>query len=199
MVSKDFSVSIPSYVTLIPNVLMLNGRGPCVLEEMSSNLDNNYIELNIANSSFYAQCAGPMFISIQTSPELSKRKELKCERQAIDCRLSDWSEWSGCSTKSSQSESRTREILVKSENGGRACGQTKEERKCTHVDCVMSEWSGWTICNGEVKSRIRSIVVEPKNGGEKCPPLEETMSCRNCEVNSWGEWSKCDGKFIRRT
>lgn len=56
----------------------------------------------------------------------------------IDCQLSEWSDWSGCSNKiaktsrsmDEKTESRTRDILVKPKYGGMKCGDLEEQRSC---------------------------------------------------------------------
>jgi hypothetical protein len=97
---------------------------------------------------------------------------------AVDCVLSEWSEWSACS---SGTQTRTRTVITAPENGGNACGVLSESRACvtppTPIDCVVSEWSEWGLCVNGSQERTRTVITSPANGGLSCPVLSEVRTC----------------------
>jgi hypothetical protein len=106
-----------------------------------------------------------------------------CPRM-IDCEVSDWTEWSNCSLPCDGGNStRTREILVTPEFGGRLCPAMVESRACNtrECDCGVTEFGSYTVCDrecgGGTSSRSRTIFREPLGDGELCPALNESVSC----------------------
>jgi hypothetical protein len=97
---------------------------------------------------------------------------------AVDCVLSDWSEWSECEDGT---QTRTRTVITAPENGGNACGVLSESRACvtppTPIDCVVSEWSEWGPCVNGSQERTRTVITSPANGGLSCPVLSEVRTC----------------------
>jgi hypothetical protein len=97
---------------------------------------------------------------------------------AVDCVLSDWSEWSECEDGT---QTRTRTVITAPENGGNACGALSESRPCetppTPIDCVVSDWSEWGVCVNGSQERTRTIITSPENGGLSCPVLSEVRAC----------------------
>ena len=54
----------------------------------------------------------------------------------VDCKLSDWDEWSSCSKSCDKgSRSRNRTILVSPENEGQQCGSTFDIMDCNEDPC----------------------------------------------------------------
>jgi hypothetical protein len=123
-----------------------------------------------------------------------------------DCVLSEWGDWSPCSTTcGAGTQTRSRTVVQPPANGGLACGALVETRACSSppcpVDCVMSEWGPWGACSascgGGVQSRSRLILQPPANGGKACGPISETQACAlqpcptDCVMGEWGPWSPC--------
>ena len=126
----------------------------------------------------------------------------------VDCKMSDWSSWSACSTDCGGGEKvRTRKVLASSVGNGKECGHTIERETCNTqncpTDCVVGEWTDWSSCsvacggNG-IQTRTRPILRPSANGGKACPILSETRSCgtqacrADCKVSEWGPWGECD-------
>merc|ERR1740138_867227 len=110
-------------------------------------------------------------------PPCSRPKKCKQFKCPVDCVESEWSGWSKC-TKECESgvQVRTRSILTKAKNGGRACDTVQEEQPCNtgscDRDCSLDEWTEWTpcsmACGGGEQERIKKVVI-PIRGEGKCP------------------------------
>jgi uncharacterized protein YukE len=137
---------------------------------------------------------------------LSEKRSCNTQPCPVDCQLSNWSDWSACTTScGGGTQSRTRSVLVNPANGGKSCDILKEDRACnTHsckVDCQVGNWSGWSICSkscgGGTQTRYRNITVHPANGGASCPNLSESQYCNieacpvDCQVGNWSGWTSC--------
>ncbi|KFG57279.1 sushi domain (scr repeat) domain protein [Toxoplasma gondii RUB] len=141
-------------------------------------------------------------------PKLEETREgcnadVKCPE---NCVVSEWGEWSDCSTTCGEGQSRRqREILKHPDTNGQNCPETEQARVCMKdsctTACVVSEWSEWgpcgASCGGGERTRKRSIVSPPVNGGALCPSLTEDEVCNDfscdggCEVGPWSDWSAC--------
>lgn len=134
---------------------------------------------------------------------------------AIDCVLSEWSDWTACSSACGEgTHTRTRRILTAAsvDPPGAACGPLSEEVKCfsprgaCKQDCEMSEWSSWSSCSqscgagGKRLSTRRILKAGGVGGGESCAgallvreeACNEDVPCvSDCEVGEWTEWTGC--------
>uniref|UniRef100_A0A674ML26 Thrombospondin type-1 domain-containing protein 7A n=1 Tax=Takifugu rubripes TaxID=31033 RepID=A0A674ML26_TAKRU len=138
----------------------------------------------------------------------------------LDCKLSDWSTWSGCSAScGSGLQMRSKWLREKAFNGGRPCprldlkNQVYEAVPC-HSDCSQYEWrvESWSICTinavddlpacGEgVQSRKIRSVSQPAGGVDVSLCDQEEMPSRaqvcflacpkDCVTSAWGPWSSC--------
>ena len=141
-------------------------------------------------------------------PPPSDVSRLQNQTCAVDCVVSDWSNWNTCTAEcgSTGVRSRTRSITTPPLNGGLACPATTEVQACNRVpcpvDCVVGDWSNWNTCTAEcgstgVRSRTRSITTPPLNGGLACPATTEVQACNrvpcpvDCVVGVWNDWSPC--------
>uniref|UniRef100_A0A672IR05 Thrombospondin type-1 domain-containing protein 7A n=1 Tax=Salarias fasciatus TaxID=181472 RepID=A0A672IR05_SALFA len=138
----------------------------------------------------------------------------------LDCKLSDWSAWSACSTScGSGLKIRSKWLREKAFNGGRPCPKLDLKNQVRvyeavpcHSDCSQYEWrvEPWSICTintvddlpacGEgVQSRkIRSVkdgtVKESLCDQEEMPPRAQVcyLACPDdCVTAPWGSWSNC--------
>ncbi|XP_028399703.1 thrombospondin type-1 domain-containing protein 7B-like [Dendronephthya gigantea] len=152
---------------------------------------------------------------ITQRPDRSKVCELPC-----DCHVAAWGEWSGCPDDCSRSEeSRTRGILFPPQNGGKACGDLVEKRKCS-IKCQSYKWhvSEWGACGnlgyGEPRCRnsyqervVFCIKSDPAVKASDVRPVADhlcdvvakpaarqpcrTPCPRDCLVSSWNPWQPC--------
>mmetsp|Transcript_37944 Transcript_37944/g.95288 ORF Transcript_37944/g.95288 Transcript_37944/m.95288 type:complete len:1714 (+) Transcript_37944:79-5220(+) len=132
--------------------------------------------------------------------------------QPVDCAVSVWMEWSGCSeTCGGGQQTRLRTIITRAANGGKPCTTPLSEKrgcgeqaceKAEAIDCVMGSWEEWTPCiTGEQKMRRRVIETPPRSGGKACEAeLAQTAGCglraslapQTCVMGDWSAWQLCD-------
>ena len=111
---------------------------------------------------------------------------------SVDCKVSDWSEWTCDKSKGLKTKSRT---IITQPSGDDAiqCPPLFETGDPCMRDCQTSDWSEWN-CDRKtgVKTRTKTVIVQPTSDGIQCPPLSETGECtRDCQVSNWDDWS-CD-------
>jgi len=144
-------------------------------------------------------CSGPRIESKKVAAEV-------CKLVKKDCEMTEWQDWSVCTSSADQSF-RIRTITQTPENGGHTCKTPmKETRPCgmrIAIQCEISEWQPWTDCSSSCgtgrHTRMRRILNEAVNGGGACTgPLLQTSECfvkkchsEDCQVSDWGEWSFC--------
>ena len=125
----------------------------------------------------------------------------------IDSVVSNWSEWTACSTTCGiGSQSRTRTVIVNPAFGGIPIPILEQDTSCNAtsgcpVDCVVSDWSIFSTCSqtcgGGTHVHTRGILEPSKNNGAACPPLSEILPCNtqpcpiDCVVSDWTDWSLC--------
>jgi len=137
---------------------------------------------------------------------LIERKACNTQSCLVDCKVSNWNEWSSCTAScGGGKQTRSRTILVASSGGGKECPVLSETQDCNigkcPIDCKVGEWSAWSACDkecgGGTQFRTRKILQEAANGGQQCPILKETRTCNSqacaadCEVGDWSNWSSC--------
>ncbi|CAJ1342471.1 unnamed protein product [Effrenium voratum] len=139
-------------------------------------------------------CSGPL---LET-----KHCHTQCGH-AVDCKLSEWSQWSHCTNLTSQvvrgQRYRHRHVVTEPERGGMACsGDLRQTRACLSEmpeDCLFSPWEAWSICStrcGEgTQWRARRIHQVAEDGGRQCHGhIEESQACQ-----SWHD--DCDNHVKR--
>ncbi|CAD7963513.1 unnamed protein product [Amoebophrya sp. A25] len=139
--------------------------------------------------------------------------EPDCTKEPADCVLSEWDDWSQCTSACGGGQTyRTRGILKEAKNGGKTCENDimKETRPCNTevcsvpIDCEAAEWSSWSSCtascDGGVQTRKRKIIQHAAAGGNPCDfPLEQVEPCGtapckdpiDCVWGEWAPWSDC--------
>eukprot|EP00931_Biecheleriopsis_adriatica_P049028 TRINITY_DN28353_c0_g1_i1.p1 TRINITY_DN28353_c0_g1~~TRINITY_DN28353_c0_g1_i1.p1 ORF type:complete len:1538 (+),score=223.45 TRINITY_DN28353_c0_g1_i1:91-4704(+) len=134
--------------------------------------------------------------------------------QVIDCRWSDWEQWSSCSVScDGGTKTRTRNIAI-SPHGGVGCSPKDkvEAAPCGTQTCgegcrngQWGEWREWSPCSGSCSEsyryRRRNIAVHPNYCGnateglreeyEQCTTLPPCKVQTDCELSEWGSWSSC--------
>merc|ERR1719327_719590 len=130
-------------------------------------------------------------------PPLSMEQECQTQPCPIDCQMDDWSGWSGCSKDCGGGVmSRSRNIEVEPDFGGKECGATTDTQMCNvdacNVPCELADWGEWSdcskACNSGIEVRRKAIFVEALGTGycahensderfearpcndQKCPP-----------------------------
>jgi len=127
----------------------------------------------------------------------------------IDCELSNWTAWSGCSAPCDGVRERSRRIKSYAQGHGNQCmdedlttveacnpgpGESLPEpcagTPLAKADCVVSNWDEWepctATCGGGQKERARHILSTARNNGIPCDDeLLETASCGTmvCSTN----------------
>jgi hypothetical protein len=95
----------------------------------------------------------------------------------INCDMSAWSGWSGCTAECGGGlQSHTRSILTKPKNGGLPCNTVEESRPCATMscdrNCMLSRWTAWTpcsmACDGGFHEKFRHVAI-PTRGKGICP------------------------------
>lgn len=146
-------------------------------------------------------CRGPL-------KELAEceNKDPTCEfSKPVDCKLSDWGEWSACDADHQRNRNRRMEVMAA--HGGKGCeGSLVQTETCKEQvrDCQISDWTEWDQCDKTCGSgqnhRQRQIELFPKNGGAACPAeLIQTQGCNlaacivhDAELGPWSEWGQCN-------
>jgi hypothetical protein len=110
-------------------------------------------------------------------PQLERAKKCKQQKCPVDCVESQWSGWSKC-TKDCEGgiRVRTRSVLTKAKNGGKACDTVQEEESCNtgscDRNCELDDWTSWSpcsmACGGGTTTRLKKVVI-PTRGRGLCP------------------------------
>eukprot|EP00929_Paragymnodinium_shiwhaense_P017134 TRINITY_DN1260_c0_g2_i1.p1 TRINITY_DN1260_c0_g2~~TRINITY_DN1260_c0_g2_i1.p1 ORF type:complete len:1993 (+),score=486.90 TRINITY_DN1260_c0_g2_i1:90-6068(+) len=144
----------------------------------------------------------------------------KCEVD-VDCEMSEWHEWSACSSSCNGIRERNRHITRTSEGEGKACTDTTKEVEPCHPgknggpppmgcgdheivsQCVLSDWSGWSKCSRTCDSGQMSKSRHVLQPAVNAPPCEAllviTAACNTqpCDTNVkdcvMGNWSAWSG------
>ncbi|KAG5268284.1 hypothetical protein AALO_G00210820 [Alosa alosa] len=116
------------------------------------------------------------------------------EADCVDCVLSPWTAWSGCSVSCGLgSLFRQRDVLRDARPGGACGGAQFDSRACflqaCAVDGAWSEWTSWSPCDvscgGGLMVRNRSCSnPPPKNGGHDCEGM--TLQTQTCNTQPCG-------------
>merc|ERR1719313_1915681 len=107
-------------------------------------------------------------------PPLQMEQECQTQPCPIDCQMDDWSGWSGCSKDCGGGVmSRSRNIEVEPDFGGKECGATTDTQMCNveacNIPCELADWGDWSecskACNGGIEVRRKDIFVPAKGTG----------------------------------
>jgi len=134
-----------------------------------------------------------------------------------DCEWGPWAQWTPCSkTCGGGTIHRSREISVKSKNGGNQClGSPQQGAECNMqscaTDCVWTDWTEWNACpvscDGGFRTKTRFVEVEAEDGGRPCggnTTLKDACNADpcpfDCTLLDWSDWEACSvscGEGIR--
>lgn len=94
-------------------------------------------------------------------------------RSQTDCILSEWSDWTTCSSDGLQF--RTRGVKRYADD----CPEVLEYRLCIqNLDCVVGPWKYVGGCIDGLQNQSRTIVVQPNGNGTTCPETLQTVPCK---------------------
>jgi len=120
----------------------------------------------------------------------------------VNCSLTDWGDWTECSTSCNGMKRRFRQVGTYGRGTGDFCtGALKETWPCNpepgeevprrcgeddSVDCLFGDWKEWSdcsaTCGGGEHRRSRIVVQHPSAGGRGCMgPLSEVSECARTE------------------
>jgi hypothetical protein len=125
-------------------------------------------------------------------PQLQRPKKCNQFKCPVDCVESEWSGWSKCSKDCEGGvQVRTRSILTKAKNGGKACDTVQEEQPCNtgscDRDCTLDPWTDWSpcsmACGGGDTERYKSVLI-PIRGEGKCPRARSAMRYGKKDCNT---------------
>ena len=148
-------------------------------------------------------------------PILSDTQPCNSNPCSVDCKVSEWSNWSICDKPcEGGKQTRNRKVIQEALYGGTNCPALTETQICNPqgcpVDCTVNDWSDWSTCDkpcgGGSKSRTRTVKTQPLNDGKICPVLSETQVCNqiicstlDCQLSEWSPWSDCINGTQTRT
>jgi len=133
-------------------------------------------------------------------PVVEEVKSCNLDKCPIDCKLSEWSGWSGCTAQCGGGlMERSRDAIVEPEHGGEPCEEMKQARSCNiqscDKDCELLDWSEWTpcskACNAGVSTRVRTIDT-PLRGDGFCPKIRDPARLESRKCNTF----PCKNDFL---
>jgi uncharacterized protein YegL len=125
-------------------------------------------------------------------PALSRQKKCNQIKCPVNCEMSEWSGWSGCTAECEGGvQAHTRSILTLPSNGGESCNTIEESRACNTEscdrDCTLADWTSWApcsvACGGGFQERYKHVLV-PIRGAGKCPKAEGPERYAKQECNA---------------
>ena len=125
---------------------------------------------------------------------------------SVDCVVSGWSGWTGCSASCGGGTQMTNPIITTYAVGnGNPCPAPKTQPCNTHAcpaDCQVSGWVNDGICSkdcgGGKQQQIRTVTQEKIGAGAGCPPLTQVVDCNtqpcpvDCVTSPWSSLGSCD-------
>jgi len=128
-------------------------------------------------------------------PALVRSRRCNLVPCPIDCKVSTFSKWSGCTKRCGGGEmKRFRTITQTAYYFGKPCPPLVQKAKCNSNPCAkpckVSKWSAWGSCSkscagqpagkrlfGAKQERTRFVVQQAAWGGHPCPALTQTKLC----------------------
>jgi hypothetical protein len=142
-------------------------------------------------------------------PLLEAQKACNDHKCPIDCKLNDWSGWSGCTAKCGGGVmEKIRSTAIEAQHGGEPCGETSQTESCNvqacDKDCELSDWTAWSDCSKECDegtSERERTITEPAIGQGGCPAIrseerhaEQTCNSVPCVKTVGAPNLKCESK-----
>eukprot|EP00928_Gymnodinium_smaydae_P012916 TRINITY_DN14716_c0_g5_i1.p1 TRINITY_DN14716_c0_g5~~TRINITY_DN14716_c0_g5_i1.p1 ORF type:complete len:979 (+),score=209.38 TRINITY_DN14716_c0_g5_i1:73-3009(+) len=127
-------------------------------------------------------------------PLLNMTKRCGQHKCAIDCKLSEWEDYSKCTKECGGGvQTRTRMLEVKPKNGGKHCDALQETRNCNtgscDRDCALADWTTFSecsqACNSGFSLRSRSVVVSERGRGKCWADIsKERLQRQSCNTQA---------------
>lgn len=130
-----------------------------------------------------------------------------------NCRLTDWSEWSGCSSRCGKGVRTRTRTFVDEQAAQYGCSRAELVAKEVCISecqgsnvCVTKDWSEWSECSVSCGRGLRKRTrapIEPLKRACEDVELAELEPCTgtqgfncsseptSCEVSEWSHWSEC--------
>lgn len=210
------------------------GSASSLEQTLSSDAPKPFARLTVTRQRIYEKsCNGEPNgnVSGDSLPNNPNRSHIPTNKQypdptmppiAADCRFTEWSDWSSCSSTCGRGiRTRTRAFI--DENAQQAgCSRVDliEKKICLsecigNATCVTEDWTDWSRCSvncGQGYRRRTRAIIESKRRAcdsvelaqfEPCNGAQENCSkipseSLNCELTEWSRWSDCSvacGKF----
>ncbi|CAD7968236.1 unnamed protein product [Amoebophrya sp. A25] len=135
-------------------------------------------------------------LGMQCPNEMKRKMACPSSACAVDCEVSDWSEWSECSAHCGPGvRHRIRHVLREAAAGGKQCPSTSDMENCVarscNQDCVLSDWTSWDQCSQTcgtgLQLRRRDVVAVPEGAGTCAAPSSPLRrEFRPCGVEDAG-------------
>jgi len=120
----------------------------------------------------------------------------------IDGTLTQWTNWTPCSTSCDEGKQTRSRNCIPAQNGGNDCGDglLAQTKSCILAPCPvngkLTEWTEWSQCSKSCGSgdtfRTRTCI-EPRNGGLPCnEELNQQSQCNThaCKIDGvWKPWT----------
>ncbi|TNM91202.1 hypothetical protein fugu_003491 [Takifugu bimaculatus] len=106
-----------------------------------------------------------------------------CSDEAIDCVMSDWTEWSECNKSCGKGHTiRTRTVTLEPQFGGDPCSETIQRKKCKIRKCNRGQ------ANSDEKRRRKEQREKrrSKQGRAEVPSQHP-----GCKMRQWSTWTEC--------
>jgi len=141
-------------------------------------------------------------------PALSKTESCNEQSCPVDCQVTFWSGWSGCSSECGGGvRSRSRVVKVLALNSGAPCPDENSIAEQCNVhpcdaNCELGAWSAWGMCSracgGGFQQRSRGIKA-PALGSGTCPSVDQRIGYKECNAfdckETSGQVLQCDSKL----
>uniref|UniRef100_A0A7S2E114 Spondin-like TSP1 domain-containing protein n=2 Tax=Alexandrium andersonii TaxID=327968 RepID=A0A7S2E114_9DINO len=139
---------------------------------------------------------------------LEETKVCGIARDTVDCKVSEWQEWTQCSVTCGNGRyTRMRRVTQAASPGGELCHEELLQTKackgalpCPGKDCILGEWNEWSFCDDSSETptnqrfRKREVQQHGNTWGTLCnETLHETQGCPvkeavDCVMSEWSEW-----------
>jgi len=128
-------------------------------------------------------------------PKLQLQKKCNQIKCPIDCKMSDWEDYSKCTKECGGGlKTRTRTIEVLPKNGGASCDATQQSEPCATFscdrDCTLTPWTPFTpctkACDSGIQEKTKSVVVTKRGEGtcaeedDETRFIEQTCNTQSC-------------------